>query len=120
MNLNTIRLEGKIEDDHFLDLCDRKGILVMAGWCCCDHWERWRNWKSEDHVVARESLRDQIRRLRSHPSVFDWLNGSDNPPPPGRREGVPRRPQGVRLAEPVPVVGHAEAHRRDAARPGSR
>jgi exo-1,4-beta-D-glucosaminidase len=82
MNLNAIRMEGKIEDDHFLGLCDRKGILVMAGWCCCDHWERWRNWKSEDHVVARESLRDQIRRLRSHPSVFDWLNGSDNPPPP--------------------------------------
>ena len=82
MNLNAIRLEGKIEDDHFFDLCDRKGILVMAGWCCCDHWERWRNWKSEDYTVARESLRDQIRRLRSHPSVFDWLNGSDNPPPP--------------------------------------
>ncbi len=82
MNLNAIRMEGKIEDDHFLDLCDRKGILVMAGWCCCDHWERWRNWKSEDHTIARESLRDQIRRLRSHPSVFDWLNGSDNPPPP--------------------------------------
>ena len=82
MNLNAIRMEGKIEDDHFLDLCDRKGILVMAGWCCCDHWERWQNWKSEDYGVARESLRDQIRRLRSHPSVFDWLNGSDNPPPP--------------------------------------
>src|SRR5437868_4350724 len=24
----------------------------------------------------------QIRRLRQHPSVFVWLNGSDNPPPP--------------------------------------
>jgi exo-1,4-beta-D-glucosaminidase len=81
MNLNAIRLEGKLEDDHFFDLCDRKGILVMAGWCCCDHWERWRNWKGEDHAVAGASLRDQIRRLRSHPSVFDWLNGSDNPPP---------------------------------------
>ncbi len=82
MNLNTIRLEGKIEDDQFLDLCDRNGILVLAGWCCCDHWEKWKDWKPEDYVISAESLRDQIRRLRSHPSVFDWLNGSDNPPPP--------------------------------------
>ena len=27
-------------------------------------------------------MRDQIRRLRTHPSVLAWLNGSDNPPPP--------------------------------------
>ena len=27
-------------------------------------------------------MRDQIRRLRNHPSFFAWLNGSDNPPPP--------------------------------------
>jgi exo-1,4-beta-D-glucosaminidase len=81
MNLNAIRLEGKIEDDHFLELCDRYGILVMAGWCCCDHWERWQNWDAEDEIIAAESLRDQIRRLRHHPSVFTWMNGSDNPPP---------------------------------------
>jgi exo-1,4-beta-D-glucosaminidase len=82
MNLNTIRLEGKLEDEHFLDLCDRQGILVMAGWSCCDHWEKWDNWKAEDYVISAESLRDQVRRLRTHPSVFDWLNGSDYPPPP--------------------------------------
>ncbi len=41
MNLNAVRFEGKLEDDHFLELCDRMGILVMAGWCCCDHWEKW-------------------------------------------------------------------------------
>jgi exo-1,4-beta-D-glucosaminidase len=81
MNLNAVRLEGKIEDDHFLDLTDQMGILVMPGWCCCDHWERWANWKDEDHAIAAESLRDQIRRLRSHASVFNWMNGSDNPPP---------------------------------------
>ena len=27
-------------------------------------------------------MRDQIYRLRSHPSLVMWLNGSDNPPPP--------------------------------------
>ena len=81
MNLNTVRLEGKLEDDRFFELTDQMGILVTAGWCCCDHWEKWADWKDEDHTIAAESLRDQIRRLRSHPSVFNWMNGSDNPPP---------------------------------------
>jgi len=82
LHVNAIRLEGKLGTDHLLDLCDRYGILVMAGWCCCSHWERWPFWDREDHEVARESLRDQAVRLRNHPSVFDWLNGSDFPPPP--------------------------------------
>ncbi len=82
MNLNTIRLEGKLEDEHFLEVCDREGVLVLAGWCCCDFWERWKGWKPEDMAIAAESLKDQIRRLRNHPCLLDWLNGSDNPPPP--------------------------------------
>jgi exo-1,4-beta-D-glucosaminidase len=82
LNLNAVRMEGKIEDDNFLRLADEKGILVMAGWCCCDHWEHWQDWDDEDRTVAAESLRDQIRRLRGHPSAFNWMNGSDNPPPP--------------------------------------
>ncbi len=82
LNLNAIRLEGKLEDDHFLEVCDRLGILVMAGWCCCDQWEKWGDWDAENVQVAAASLRDQIRRLERHPSVFTWLNGSDFPPPP--------------------------------------
>jgi exo-1,4-beta-D-glucosaminidase len=82
MGLNTIRLEGKLETREFFDLADRQGILVMAGWCCCDHWEHWGKWKPKDFEIAKQSLRDQIYRLRSHPSMLMWLNGSDNPPPP--------------------------------------
>ena len=82
MGLNTVRLEGKLETKEFFDLADKQGILVMAGWCCCDFWERWPRWKPEDFDIAKESLRDQIYRLRSHPSLVMWLNGSDNPPPP--------------------------------------
>ena len=81
MNLNTVRLEGKLMDDQFFDLADRYGILVMAGWCCCDHWEKWKSWKTVEREVSTASLRDQVLRLRNHPSVFAWLNGSDNPPP---------------------------------------
>ncbi len=82
MGLNTVRLEGKLETQEFFDLADRKGILVMAGWCCCDFWERWPRWQPQDFEIAKQSLRDQIYRLRSHPSLVMWLNGSDNPPPP--------------------------------------
>ena len=81
MGLNTIRLEGKLVDDHLFELADRYGILVMAGWCCCDHWERWRTWKDEDYDIAGESLRSQLLRLRSHPSLLAFLYGSDNAPP---------------------------------------
>jgi exo-1,4-beta-D-glucosaminidase len=91
MHLNAIRLEGKLEGEELFDLADRYGILIMAGWCCCDHWEHWERrddykkgptWDEEDYRIAALSQADQIRRLRNHPSVFVWLNGSDNPPPP--------------------------------------
>jgi exo-1,4-beta-D-glucosaminidase len=82
MGMNTVRLEGKLEPDEFYDMADQLGVLVMAGWCCCDFWEHWGNWKDEDFGVAKASLRDQIYRQRSHPSLVMWLNGSDNPPPP--------------------------------------
>ena len=84
MGLNTIRLEGKLEDDSFFNRADRDGILVMAGWCCCDAWEKWGKWGDENKRVSVDSLRDQILRLREHPGVLVWLNGSDNPPPPDR------------------------------------
>jgi exo-1,4-beta-D-glucosaminidase len=86
MGLNTIRLEGKLETEEFFNLADREGILVIAGWCCCDHWEHWGNWSNQDYEVAKASVRDQIYRLRSHPSLLAWMNGSDNPPPPDVEE----------------------------------
>jgi exo-1,4-beta-D-glucosaminidase len=114
MNLNTIRLEGKLEDENFLRLADEYGILLMPGWCCCDHWERWKNWDEEDHVVAAESLKDQVRRFRSHPSVFTWLYGSDGPPPPKVEEMYikvlkdnlwPNPYQSSAIEEATPVTG---------------
>jgi exo-1,4-beta-D-glucosaminidase len=81
MGLNTIRLEGKMERDEFFDMADRMGILIMPGWCCCDFWERWKQWQPEDHKIAGASLAHELRRLRNHPSVFVWLNASDGPPP---------------------------------------
>jgi exo-1,4-beta-D-glucosaminidase len=107
MGLNTIRLEGKLETEEFFERADREGILVMAGWCCCDHWERWGEWSPQDFDIAKASLQDQIYRLRSHPSVVMWLNGSDNPPPPDVEEmylAVEKQ-----LLFPSPVVSSATA-----------
>ena len=86
MHLNTIRLEGKMMNRHFFDTADRYGMLVMPGWCCCSYWERWKEWKPEDYRLAGESLRDQVRLLRNHPSVFVFLYGSDNSPNPEAEE----------------------------------
>ncbi|HWG22290.1 MAG TPA: hypothetical protein VG225_17325 [Terracidiphilus sp.] len=81
MHLNTIRLEGKLETEDFFRVTDEQGILVMLGWCCCDHWERWNEWAPDDLRIATASLRSQLLRLRSHASLLVWLNGSDNAPP---------------------------------------
>ncbi|HUA97064.1 MAG TPA: hypothetical protein VMA34_01905 [Terracidiphilus sp.] len=80
LGLNAIRLEGKLETNEFFHLADQQGILVLAGWCCCDHWERWQKWTPDDLRIATASLRSQLLRLRSHPSLLVWLNGSDHAP----------------------------------------
>jgi exo-1,4-beta-D-glucosaminidase len=109
LGLNTVRLEGKLETEEFFDIADQQGILVMAGWCCCDFWEHWGNWKDEDFEIAKSSLRDQIYRLRSHPSLVMWLNGSDNPPPPDVEEMYLKTE--ADLLWPNPVVSSATANR---------
>lgn len=87
MHLNAIRQEAKLEGAEFYRLTDENGILVLAGWCCCDQWEHWNKWTPETHEVANASLRSQMLRLRHHASLLVWLNGSDNPPPPDVEQG---------------------------------
>jgi exo-1,4-beta-D-glucosaminidase len=114
MHLNTVRLEGNYENDRFFARTDSLGLLVMTGWVCCDAWEEWAKWGPEQNAVSAASLRDQIRRLRGHPSVFVWLNGSDNPPPANveqtyidveRREHWPNPTVSSASAKPTQVTG---------------
>jgi exo-1,4-beta-D-glucosaminidase len=107
MGLNTVRLEGKLETKEFFDLADERGILLIAGWCCCDHWEHWPNWKAQDFTIAEQSLRDQMYRLRGHPSLVAWMNGSDNPPPPDVEQTYLKVEK--ELLWPNPVVSSATA-----------
>ncbi|WP_266183252.1 glycoside hydrolase family 2 protein [Dyella humicola] len=87
LGLNTIRSEGKLENQHFYDLADRNGILVLAGWECCDKWESAAKtggspWDAADLKVAEDSMASEARLLRNHPSVIGFYIGSDNAPPP--------------------------------------
>jgi exo-1,4-beta-D-glucosaminidase len=107
MGLNTIRLEGKLENEDFFNLADQQGILVMAGWCCCDAWEHWSEWTPEELPIAKASLRDQIYRLRGHPSLLAWLNGSDNPPPANVEQAYLQIEK--QLQWPNPVISSATA-----------
>ncbi len=115
MGLNTIRLEGKLEDESFFERADRDGILIMAGWCCCDAWEKWGKWNEENQRVSVESLRDQLLRLRRHPSVLVWLNGSDNPPPPDRERAYLDIEK--EISWPKPVISSATAKKTEVSGP---
>ena len=91
MNLNAIRVEGIWGTDNLYRLCDENGLLMLVGWSC--QWE-WKNLIGSEcdefggikspqqmDLVAR-SWKDQILRLRNHPSILVWLYGSDKPPRP--------------------------------------
>jgi exo-1,4-beta-D-glucosaminidase len=93
MNLNAIRLEGFWGSTQRLyDLADRYGVMVFVGWSC--QWE-WPNHlgaltdkefggvdSEADIELIAASLRDQVVRLRNHPSVVVWTLASDLLPKP--------------------------------------
>lgn len=86
LGLNTIRSEGKLENQRFYDLADRYGVMILAGWECCDKWESAAKtggspWTDADRKVAEDSMATEARLLRNHPSVIGFLIGSDNAPP---------------------------------------
>jgi exo-1,4-beta-D-glucosaminidase len=92
MNLNTIRLEGFWGSGPALyNLCDRYGILLMAGWSCQWEWDNYLGKPADDFggvttpqdmdLVAR-SFQDQVVLWRNHPSVLVWMLGSDKLPRP--------------------------------------
>jgi len=87
LGLNTIRSEGKLENPRFYELADRNGVMILAGWECCDKWESAAKtggspWTDADRKVAEASMASEARLLRNHPSVIGFYIGSDNPPPP--------------------------------------
>lgn len=93
LNLNTIRLEGFWGSTHKLfELADRYGILVWAGWSCQWEWENYLGQPVDEQYggidtpqemeLILASWRDQVIRLRNHPSVMVWNLASDMLPRP--------------------------------------
>jgi exo-1,4-beta-D-glucosaminidase len=81
MGLNTIRLEGHLMPADFYQQMDQAGILVNAGFQCCDAWElQGSNLTSPaDYAVMQNSATAIAQNLRDHPSVFSF-QWSDQPP----------------------------------------
>ena len=96
MNLNTIRFEGFWgTSDNIYSLCDKYGIMVMVGWSCQWEWEnlmgkpcdQFGGIETEDEInLIVNSLDDQVKWLRNHPSIITWFVGSDKLPRPELEE----------------------------------
>ncbi len=108
LGLNGIRTEGKQMPVNFYYQMDRAGILVDAGFQCCDAWQLPDNGKgvtAHDYRVLQGSALEIGRQLRNHPSIlnFSW---SDNVPIP-RQEQVSLA--GFRRADfQEPLIASAE------------
>jgi exo-1,4-beta-D-glucosaminidase len=74
MGVNTIRLEGHIMPPDFFAQMDQAGILVNAGYQCCDAWELQSSGltTSADFAVMQNSALTIGQNLRNHPSVFSF------------------------------------------------
>jgi exo-1,4-beta-D-glucosaminidase len=84
LGLNVIRTEGKEMPDDFYQQMDRAGIMIDAGFQCCDRWQLpadGRGVTAEDYRIMRLSALTIGQRLRNHPSVIDY-SWSDNAPTP--------------------------------------
>lgn len=88
IGMNTIRLEGKMEQPELYELANRLGLMVLPGWECCDKWEAWSyntdlsvspfpTWKPADYATARASMQHETSMLQGHPSVLGFMVGSD-------------------------------------------
>lgn len=88
MGLNTIRLEGKMEQPELYEIADKIGLMVIAGWECCDKWEAWDYnhdlaidpppiWDEADYATANASMVHEASVIQTHPSMLGYLVGSD-------------------------------------------
>ncbi|KAK4871046.1 hypothetical protein LT330_000283 [Penicillium expansum] len=85
MGLNTVRLEGKQEHPELYDLADKMGMMILAGWECCDKWEGWTyndeadgvKWGKADYPIAKAAMLHESEMMQSHASMLGFLVGSD-------------------------------------------
>ena len=95
MNMNMIRIWGgsMTERPEFYDACDKYGLLVWQDlWISGDCNGRWfdpakketqerRRAYPDNHSLFINSVIDQVKMLRNHPSLYLWCGGNEFPPP---------------------------------------
>ena len=95
MNLNLIRVWGGAitERPEFYDACDKYGILVFQDFWnsgdCNGRWldpakkeDQWTRRKyPDDHQLFLNSVADQVKMIRNHPSLAIWCGGNEITPP---------------------------------------
>jgi len=118
VGLNTIRLEGKGENPEFFEMADEAGVLVLAGWECCDKWEAHAEtggapWDDHDFDVAARSMEAEAYSLGNHPCVIGFVIGSDFPPDPracrGYLDALARARWDLPVISSATVLGSDEA-----------
>lgn len=78
LGVNAIRTAHNPPAPEFLDLCDRRGLLVMEEFFDC--WEvgkRRADYHNHFRAWWRRDLTDTVRRDRNHPSVVLWSVGNE-------------------------------------------
>lgn len=90
LGLNTLRMEGKFEDEAFHRRADELGIMTLPGWMCCDRWEQWQinadwqnfePWTPDVLPIAVRSTESAAELFRNHPSAIGFFLASDWAPP---------------------------------------
>jgi mannosylglycoprotein endo-beta-mannosidase len=94
MNMNMIRIwgGGLTERPEFYDACNKYGILVWQDlWISGDCNGQWNDATKKDsqarrkaypdnHALFLESVIDQIKMLRNHPSLYLWCGSNETLP----------------------------------------
>lgn len=108
LGLNMIRTEGKQMPANFYDQMDRAGILIDAGFQCCDRWQLpsgGRGLTQADYAIMANSAYAIGQMLRNHPSVanFSWSDEA-----PTRRQEAVTLDAFARAGFDDPVISSAE------------
>jgi beta-mannosidase len=77
LNMNMLRVwgGGLYESDDFYELCDELGLLVWQDFpYACSYYPD----DPDALKAARREARENIRRLRSHPSLALWCGNNEN------------------------------------------
>jgi beta-galactosidase/beta-glucuronidase len=69
MNMNTVRMSHYPPDQHFLDVCDSMGLMVI------DELTGWQ--KMYDDTTAARLVGELVTRDQHHPAIVLWANGNE-------------------------------------------